>query len=65
MSEPEVKQSVKAIARRILWIGKVKLDLAKLDTNFTTLEGDMSSMTDTSMTTMTPGGEQVPGVIKW
>ena len=44
MSESDVKQSVKQIARRIHgYKGKVKLDLAKLDTNFTTLKGNPAS----------------------
>ena len=44
MSEPDVKKQVGNLARRINgYKGRVKLDLAKLDTNFTTLQGSPAS----------------------
>ena len=44
MSGPDVKKQVGAIARRInRYKGRIKLDLAKLDTNFTTLQGSPAS----------------------
>ena len=45
MSGPDVKKQVGALARRINgYKGRIKLDLAKLDTNFTTLEGSPASL---------------------
>ena len=44
MSGPDVRKEVGAIARRINgYKGRIKLDLAKLDTNFTTLQGSPAS----------------------
>ena len=44
MSEPDVKKAVGALARRINgYKGRIKQDLAKLDTNFTTLQGSPGS----------------------
>ena len=45
MAEPDVKKEVRTIARRINgYKGRIKLDLAKLDTNFTTLEASPASI---------------------
>ena len=44
MSEPDVKKAVGALARRINgYKGRIKQDLAKLDTNFTNLQGSPGS----------------------
>ena len=45
MSESDVLKEVKTLARRINgYKGRIKRDLAKLDTNFTTLEANPASI---------------------
>ena len=46
MSEPDVKKQVASLARRLNgYKGRIRLDLTKLDHNFTTLRGNPASLT--------------------